>query len=205
VDEEALMLKCLREKHHCPSHKGTCMIGDDGKHSSLTIYHLKLWAKEIVSKHAVFLHNEFYLMNQKCSQVAERATVEEPPVTPMFASARTRAISEPAVQMTVAQPMPPTYMLPFCSPVSCLHGSSHVQHPTLSAPLHVPSLSTFLNDLDQKYGKGEYTNYEKNFLAEKVDVAMIAHLSDAQLIGLGVSIMGHRVALQIEAKKYQYQ
>jgi len=136
--------------------------------------------------------------------MADRATVEDPPTFPMFAVTHTKTANESATQPAFTQPaIPPAYMLPFCLSASCLHGSSAHNSTSFLQKFPVPSLSVFLNDLDVKHGKDEYTCYEENFLNEKIDVGLLGHLTDAQLIELGVNIMGHRITLVTEAKKFQ--
>ena len=53
-NEEAMIIKHLRETHHCVSHKKACLIAENGNHNRLSIFQLKAWAREIVSEHAVF-------------------------------------------------------------------------------------------------------------------------------------------------------
>ena len=100
--------------------------------------------------------------------------------------------------------MSATFMFPFYPPQVYSHESDV---PNISSSLghkqHAPLLSVFLKNLDELYGDGEYTCFEKDSM-NKITVSLIKHLSDAQLVDLGVEQIGCRVALKVEADKYIY-
>ena len=135
--------------------------------------------------------------------------MDEPPPFPSFAFMRTRQASTP-----VQQPPPPPqamsapYMFPFFFPHAYPNGSDFAYNNFVLSPssskqkLPASSLSAFLKNLDQQYGEGEYTGFEKRFLDEKITVSVIKHLTDAQLIELGVEQIGSRTVLKVEADKY---
>ena len=122
----------------------------------------------------------------------------------MFAQVRSRVSGTNMPAVNPAMPaMPATFVFPFYPPQVYSHESDV---PNISSSLghkqHAPLLSVFLKNLDELYGDGEYTCFEKRFNEEKFTVPLIKHLSDAQLIDLGVEQIGCRVALKVEADKY---
>ena len=128
--------------------------------------------------------------------------MDEPPPFPIFGYMRTKQTNTPAAH---TPPMvPPPYMYPFFPAQSFYNGFNPVHNPASSSDQKppAPTLSDFLKSLDKQHGAGMYTCFEKKFLDENITVSLIKHMTDAQLIELGVKQMGPRMFLKLEADKY---
>ncbi|CAG8551716.1 11570_t:CDS:2 [Acaulospora morrowiae] len=83
--------------------------------------------------------------------------------------------------------------------------SSHINIRSTSPPImnKTPSLSQFLQQLDDIYGKGMYTRFEGAFLQEDIAVVHIKDLSDVEFEKLGVTKIGWRHTLKQAASHFQ--
>jgi SAM domain (Sterile alpha motif) len=118
------------------------------------------------------------------------------------------AYQVPSYQMQQMQ-LPPSQSLPSLSPIQppssfpytgYHHNSS--QYNTHQASSSLPSIETFLRDLDRIHGEGSYTKYSEEFVKEKVTINIIPTLDNHDLISLGVNTIGERKILVQTAKYY---
>ena len=82
--------------------------------------------------------------------------------------------------------------------------SSHINVRSASTPTmnKAPSLSQFLQQLDDMYGEGAYTCFEAAFLQKDI-VVHIKDLSDVEFEKLGITKIGWRHTLKQAASHFQ--
>src|SRR5438128_4892314 len=83
--------------------------------------------------------------------------------------------------------------------------SLHINVRSASTPTmnKAPSLSQFLQQLDDMYGEGAYTRFEAAFLQEDIAVVHIKDLSDVEFEKLGITKIGWRHTLKQAASHFQ--
>jgi SAM domain (Sterile alpha motif) len=118
------------------------------------------------------------------------------------------AYQVPSYQMQQMQ-LPPSQSLPSLSPIQPPSSFSYTgyhhnssQYNTHQTSSSLPSIETFLRDLDRIHGEGSYTKYSEEFVKEKVTINIIPTLDNHDLISLGVNTIGERKILVQTAKYY---
>ena len=64
------------------------------------------------------------------------------------------------------------------------------------------SIQEFFESLDKKFGDGVFSVYLEKFSEQCIEVQHIPELGNEEFISLGITKIGHRKTLVIEAKKY---
>ncbi len=109
------------------------------------------------------------------------------------------------MQLPPSQSLPSPSPSPSLSPIQPPSSFSYTGHNSSQYSTHqmssLPSIETFLRDLDCIHGEGSYTKYSEEFVKEKVTVSIIPTLDNNDLISLGVNTIGERKIL-IQAAKY---
>jgi hypothetical protein len=65
------------------------------------------------------------------------------------------------------------------------------------------SIQEFLESLDKKSSDGVFSTYLENFLEQCIEVQHIPELGNEEFISLGITKIGHRKTLIMEARKYK--
>jgi len=66
----------------------------------------------------------------------------------------------------------------------------------------IPTIQKFLENLDEEFGVGKFTNYLENFVDESIDVLDILDLGEKDFDKLGITNIGIRTKLVRKAKQY---
>ena len=82
-----------------------------------------------------------------------------------------------------------------------LHNSNNT-NTHVALPNTLPSISEFLNSLDQKHNCNVYANFEDAFLQEEITVNVVKDLSDEQLQKLGVVKIGWQKNIKQAAQQF---
>ncbi|CAI2200142.1 6096_t:CDS:1, partial [Funneliformis geosporum] len=61
--------------------------------------------------------------------------------------------------------------------------------------ISIPTIQKFLEDLDEEFGVGKFTNYSDNFVDESIDVLDILDLEEKDFDKLGITNIGIRTKL----------
>ncbi|RIA98288.1 hypothetical protein C1645_849187 [Glomus cerebriforme] len=185
----------LREKYHCFSHQLPCIIRDR-IHKKLTYTHLELWSTEIVKGFT---------------------TIDEPPTYPIFRFDQKKHSTSQHIQVNLSELSQVFCPLYQPNPVYQYYAPNMYQNyaPTLvAADTNVDvnnsyanikkniSIQEFFENLDKRFGDKVFLIYLDNFLEQCIEVQHIPELGDEEFISLGITKIGHKKTLIMEAKKY---
>ncbi|GBB85246.1 hypothetical protein RclHR1_11800002 [Rhizophagus clarus] len=196
--KKAEIISELRSKYHCILHQLPC-ITNSGMHKKLTCAHLELWLTEIIKGFAtidepptypIFGFNQKSVASQHHQINSNESQIFYPP-----SSYQTNHLFTPNMYQNYA---PNIYQNYTSTP---LITTTNTDVNIINSNKNV-SIQEFFENLDKKFGDGIFSVYLENFLDQCIEIQHIPELGDEEFTSLGITKIGHKKTLLMEAKKY---